>query len=224
MKEVSRSYLKNDMSIDVADLEAHFIANVIDEDRGLINAAVDDFVSVASKGETTKRVFLEEQQSVKSINHIFNQITFQSNTSSYFCDAIRYAFTHFVDGGLLQLYEHQQNECWFPTLILKKTLEPNDIDALPDILTIYRGCDICEHTNHTYKQAWTTCKEVAQQFAFVHYQGQDWFNKADRVVLMTTISKDALFYSKQSSEFEIVINTSKLNIDDVYAIDVCEQN
>ena len=103
-------------------------------------------------------------------------------------------------------------------MILKDVLKPNDIDTLPNSLTIYRGCDISEHRTRKYKQAWTTNKAIAQQFAFVHYQGQDWFNKADRVVLMATISKDALLYSKQSSEFEVVINTNNLNVAEVYAI------
>lgn len=220
MQNVSRSYLKNEMYIDVAALEFDIITNVIEEDRELIYSSIDDFFSIAIKFGSDRSSSIEESLAVKDVNHIFNQAPFQSDIVSYYCDAIRYAFTHFVDGRLLQLYEHQQNECWFPKLILKEVLKPNDIDTLPNTITIYRGCYISEHRAGKYKQAWTTRKEVAQQFAFVHYQNQDWFNKADRVVLVTTISKDALFYSKQSSEFEVVINTSELNIDEIYALDV----
>jgi len=220
MQNVSRSYLENEMSIDVDTLENDIITNIIKEDRELVYSVIDDFVSIAINYVSYEAPFIEESKPVKAVNDIFNQASFQSNTASVYCDVIRYTFTHFVDGGLLQLYEHQQNECWFPKLILHSVLQPNDINTLPNILTIYRGCGISEHRAHKYKQAWTTQKEVAQQFAYVHYQSQDWFNKADRVVLVTTISKDALFYSKQSSEFEVVINTSKLKVDEIYTLDV----
>lgn len=218
MKDIVSSYLENQMSIDAYALEEDLKNNLIADDRELVHLVIDDFVSVAIKCGSDKNSVGQNQPS-ESINNIFNQAKFKTDKAYYYCDAIRYAFTHFVDGGLLQLYEHQQNECWFPKLVLKDELKPNDISTLPEMVTIYRGCDISECHAREYKQAWTTNKNVAKQFAYVHYQGQEWFKEAHRVVLMTTISKSDIFYSKQSSEFEVVINTDKLDIDGIHIFD-----
>lgn len=63
-----------------------------------------------------------------------------------------------------------------------------------------------EHIIQKYGQSWSTSKNVAEQFAYVHYQNQPWFNLQDRAVLQSTIPRTAIFYSKQECEFEIVVN------------------
>lgn len=66
------------------------------------------------------------------------------------------------------------------------------------------------HIIQKYDQSWSTSKDVAEQFAYFHYQNQQWFNLQDRVVLQSKVPKTAIFYSKQECEFEIVVNVNLL--------------
>ena len=125
-------------------------------------------------------------------------------------DSLRHAFCSFAYNGLHQLFTRQENENWYPKIILKEELKPNDINKLPNIVTLYRGTDIAELNSGSYGQSWTTCKNSAQDFAFKHYASQAWFKEAERIVLETTISKEHAYYSNQSCEFEVVIDTSKI--------------
>ncbi|MEY8200843.1 MAG: hypothetical protein RPS47_16520 [Colwellia sp.] len=58
--------------------------------------------------------------------------------------------------------------------------------------------------------AWTTSLQVAKDFAYTNYQGQEWFNTEHRVVLETIYSRDNILFSDQSVEFEVVVDVSKL--------------
>ena len=109
------------------------------------------------------------------------------------------------------LWLRQANEAWYPKIIIKEVLEPNDIDDLYNPLTIYRGCDKVEIDNNLYGQAWTTSDSVSEEFAWNHYKDNDWFNSNNRVVLVAKINREDIYYSKQTShEREIVVNSSKL--------------
>ena len=134
-----------------------------------------------------------------------------TNKAAYsLLDTLRYAFDGIAYGGLHQLYTRQENEGWYPKIKLINELKPNDIDTLPEIITIYRGCSNAEHQIKDYGQAWSTSKTVAERFAFKHYQGQEWFVESERVVLKATIPKPYIFYSKQSGEFEVAVDTEYL--------------
>ncbi|MBL3522248.1 hypothetical protein IM876_06205 [Serratia plymuthica] len=125
-------------------------------------------------------------------------------------DALRIAFTHYSCGGLYQLYTHQENGDWYPEIILTEILTPNDIDSLNEMLTLYRGCDISELESKNFRQAWTTSLNVAERFAYDNYLGYDGFDVNKRVVLETTYPRNYVLFSKQSVEYEVVINTSML--------------
>lgn len=105
-------------------------------------------------------------------------------------DALRHAFSSYVVVGLHQLYTRQENENWYPKIILTELLIPNDIDSLDERITLYRGCSINELDNNDFGQAWTTDLMTAKEFAYIHYSNQEWFDKENRIVLKTTYSRD----------------------------------
>ncbi|QCP82373.1 hypothetical protein D0C27_10970 [Alcaligenes faecalis] len=125
-------------------------------------------------------------------------------------DALRHSFLGYAYNGLHQLYIYQENESWHPKIVLTEVLEPNDIESLPNVLTLYRGCDIGELESHTFGQAWTTSLESAREFAHVHYRDQAWFVESKRIVLETRYNKTDVLFSCQSSEYEVVVDTGKL--------------
>jgi hypothetical protein len=110
-------------------------------------------------------------------------------------DALRNSFSCYAYNGIHQLYTRQENESWYPKIKLVERLEPNDIDSLDEMIKIYCGCDAGEFNNYSYGQAWTTSLDVASDFAFKHYQNQDWFKKENRIVVETIYPRDHLLFS-----------------------------
>lgn len=125
-------------------------------------------------------------------------------------DSLRHAFCSFAYNGLHQLYTRQENEDWYPKVLLNEILEPNDIETLDELVILYRGCGVSEYENADYGQAWSTSKEAANGFAFQHYASQPWFDKNKRVVLKGKYPKDKVLYSDQSIEYEVVIQPEYL--------------
>jgi hypothetical protein len=108
---------------------------------------------------------------------------------------------------------YQENEGWYPKIILKNIMHPNDIDSLDDEFLIYRGCEISEFEAKQFGQSWTTSEKVARDFAFKHYESQDWFEIEKRVMVRAKYKKCDTLYSDQTDhgEFEIVVNTEMLS-------------
>ncbi|WP_155859849.1 hypothetical protein [Acinetobacter terrae] len=137
---------------------------------------------------------------------------FDQNSQTYLIlDSLRHAFNIFGEGGLINLWIYQENQCWYPFIKIEEILFPNDINLLPNDLTIYRGCSKNEYKNKKFKQSWSLEKSVAESFAYEHYKDQDWFNINDRCVVEAQISKKSVYYYRNSSyENEVVVNVSKL--------------
>jgi hypothetical protein len=154
----------------------------------------------------------QEKEAEAKIQKIFlsYEHLFENEPAYAIIDPMRHAFDGFAYGGLHQLFTRQENEAWYPKICLTRELKPNDIATLGETVKIYRGCSASEHSSKIYGQSWSTSKKVAEEFAYVHYQNQPWFNTEDRVVLQSTIPRSAIFYSKQHCEFEVVVNTNYL--------------
>ncbi|EHQ5158467.1 hypothetical protein KQY37_001300 [Salmonella enterica] len=135
----------------------------------------------------------------------------KNNDAIQIFDALRHSFSCYAYNGLHQLYTRQENESWHPKIRLTEVLFPNDINLLNETLTLYRGCDISEFKDKEFGQAWTTSLSVAEDFAYNHYSGQEWFDTEKRVVLKTTYSKNHVLFSDQSIEYEVAIDTKKLD-------------
>jgi hypothetical protein len=150
--------------------------------------------------------------SINDFNNLYHKYSYLHDNImvNEVVDSIRHAYISFWEGGLLDLFTYQENEGWYPKIILKAKLEPNDIESLPDPLTIYRGCSSREFDEKKFGQSWSTSLEIAESFAFSHYQGQSWFNIEERIVLKATIEKKDIFFSKQLGEFEVVVDSKML--------------
>ncbi|MGS8101270.1 hypothetical protein [Providencia sp. PROV_01] len=126
-------------------------------------------------------------------------------------DSFRHAFLSYVNGGLINLYIRQENEGWYPKILLADILEPNQINTLSNNFCVYRGCDISELVSRDYGQSWTLSEQVASNFAFDLYKDNDWFDLNNRVVLTTKLSKkDIFYYSEDYGEAEVIVDTKKL--------------
>ncbi len=155
---------------------------------------------------------LKNDYSIDEINELSCDIGRQltSSASVQTLDTLRHAFASFAAGGLHQLFTRQENESWYPKVVLCRKIKPNDISSLPKELKLYRGTSLEEHNCRQYGQSWTTKKTIANKFAFQHYVGQKWFDSSNRVVLEMCFSRSNVFFSHQSGEFEVVVNTTKI--------------
>ncbi|WP_414886497.1 hypothetical protein [Pseudomonas chlororaphis] len=125
-------------------------------------------------------------------------------------DSIRHAFCSFAYNGVHQLFTRQENEAWYPKVILDCELKPNNIGSLPEVVTLYRGTDILELEQSSFGQSWTTKEHVAREFAYKHYVSQNWFKKENRIVLKTEYPRRFVYYANQAPEYEVVINTNRI--------------
>ena len=190
-------FLTHEMCIDTQDLVEKIHTLECDELINDIYRMVEDFFAALQEEEAEEKI----QKAFLNYEHHFE------NISAYaIIDPLRHAFDGFAYGGLHQLYTRQENEAWYPRVYLTRELKPNDIATLDEVVKIYRGCSADENHSKKYGQSWSTSKDAAEQFAYVHYQNQPWFNPENRVVLQSTIPKSAIFYSKQHCEFEVVVN------------------
>ncbi len=83
-------------------------------------------------------------------------------------------------------------------------------DALPDVVTIYRGCFFMEA--HSQRgQSWTTNPKVAEFFAWDNYCYLPEDELRQRNVIKATIKKSDIFgYTNCRKEFECIVDTDKL--------------
>jgi hypothetical protein len=214
--------MSENMKIDVRSIEskiseplfAEYKSIAIESIQAFIEA-IKEFEASGKKRELYSGVDNEAEQYINSyaLNHLENV----EETNVYqVLDVLRHAFVSYAYNGLHQLYTRQENEGWYPRIVLTETLTPNDIDSLDEVMTIYRGCGYSEFKDRKYGQAWTTSLSVAKDFAYVHYQGQEWFINDERTVLVSKYFRDDLLFSDQSIEFEVVVNVNKLNNVQIY--------
>lgn len=207
-------FMTNNMKIIVKSIELKLNEDFFIEYKSIAIDAIDKYIEAIKKFESSGvgRDLSRDDEAEKFIcSHYCNLvITIENVDVTQVFDALRIAFSDYACGGLHQLYSHQENGSWYPKIILTETLLPNDIDFLDEILTLYRGCDIAEFESNDFGQAWTTSLDQALAFAYEHYSHYDWFDVKKRVVLKTIYSRAHVLFSKQSGEYEVVINTNKL--------------
>lgn len=212
-----RDFISNDMKIVVESIESKLNEPFFSEFKVIAVDAISQYIREIKKFEASgvKRGIYSslDNEAENLICEHFRKITdgMEHNEVYQVLDALRHSFSCYAYNGLHQLYTRQENECWHPKIWLTEVIDPNDIDSLPDMVTIYRGCDINELSSQDFGQAWSTSLEVAKEFAYKHYANQDWFDENRRVVLETICAKKYLLYSNQSMEFEVVVSVENLS-------------
>lgn len=203
------------MKINVKSIESKLKEPFFIEYREMAKDTIEQFIKKIIKLENpgVKRNSYHDNEAIKFIKSHYSYLveSIKDDKVIQVFDALRVAFTQYSRGGLYELYTYQENGEWHPEIILTEILTPNDIDSLNETLTLYRGCDISEFESKHFRQAWTTSLAVAKNFAYTHYLGYDGFDTTRRVVLETTYSREHVLFSKQSGEYEVVINTHMLD-------------
>lgn len=145
----------------------------------------------------------------------------EDSLAHFISDNLRHAFTHFIQGGVLQMYQYREAEVWYPKVIIRKYLGLKmDLEKLEKEVVIYRGMSIDEHSFKRYGQSWTLDEKIAKSFAFQHYIGQPDYQDTIRIVAKTKIKKDHIFYyDEKNQEQEVIIDARMLDPNKVEIID-----
>ncbi len=218
LSETDKYFIAKNMMIDLSSIEEKLNEPNIIEHKTDIEIAVSKFLSaiIAQKesGVPRDQFSFEDSEAEIFINDCANELSekINNNEARWTLDSLRHAFASFASNGLHQLYTRQENESWYPKIVLTDILEPNDIDTLNEKFIIFRGCDRAELKSGKFGQSWSTNEQVARRFAFEHYESQDWYNQDNRVVLRATYCKRDVLFSNQTDygEYEIAIKTACL--------------
>ncbi|MCK3865706.1 hypothetical protein [Pseudomonas sp. B329] len=216
--DADRDFMSKNMKIVVESIESKLNEPFFFEFKNIATAAVSKYIEAIKElevsGTRQDLTYFKDNQAEESINAHFFEITDKIVNSEVLqvLDALRYSFMCYAYNGLHQLYTRQENECWHPKIILTEVLEPNDIDSLPQVFTLYRGCDISELEKLSFGQAWTTSLNIAKKFAYTNYLGQDWLDESSRIVLETRYPREHVLFSNQSIEYEVVVDVDKLDV------------
>lgn len=219
LSNFAKSFISNEMAIELSSIERRLVEPGVVEHRNEIEAAISKFIDAIvtqqSSGRQRDPYSFSESEAEQFINNHFRQASkcIASEKAIWTLDSLRHAFVSFAFNGLHQLYTRQENEVWYPKVVLKDVLTPNDIDTLDDVFTIFRGCDVSEFATRRFGQSWSTSEKIALEFAFKHYESQDWFQKESRVVLRATYRKSDVLFSNQTDfgEFEVAVETDCLD-------------
>ena len=212
-----QDFISNEMSISLASINSKLSENALLPYTDRLESAISFFIrSILAQNKSgyffSGGSFHLSPAQVQINNYSAKLSEDLSGTEALpVLDTLRCAFSQFARNGLLELFTCQENVGWYPKVILKKELRPNDISDLPSLVTLYRGTDIAEHTTSSYGQSWTTRKEIAHLFAFKNYVGEPSFKVENRVILITKISKEHAYFSNQNGEFEVVIDVGKIS-------------
>lgn len=168
MKKSDAVFLSNNLSIDIDWLEQELNAPNIIKFKQIFDSFIYNAINL-----------IERENPEKEILKLFESSLTSNNDKKLYeiIDSLRHAFTSYVSGGLFDLYVYQSNESWYPKIVLKSELKPNDISDLPSYIDVYRGCDISELNSKIYGQSWSRSIEVAKEFAYKHYNSQPWYEK-----------------------------------------------
>ena len=101
----------------------------------------------------------------------------------------------------LHTHNNRGGEDWFPVVIFREPLE--DYCSSFTLKTIYRGCNQSEHQAGSFGQCWTTCKQIAIDFAFNKYPLLD--SSQRRVYQAEVPCEDIIWIPTVSTESEVVI-------------------
>lgn len=211
-------FMSNDMRFDVYSIESKlnepFFVKFKSSAVDFIKKCIDEIMTFEASGIERDLYSISDNVAVEAIRLHYCKLAdnIKDEDVLQVFDALRHSFSCYAYNGLHQLYMRQENESWHPKIILAARLEPNDIKSLAPIIKIYRGCDIHEFDNGSYGQAWTTSVDIANDFAFKHYQNQPQFKKKNRIVVETIYSRDDVLFSHQYVEHEVVVDIKKLGI------------
>ncbi len=224
--EEGELFLKDKMCICLEDLNDKILNDASDE-KDFFKCLIDFFLILEFPYDYNDKLeyyeqdenedFLQEQLETFLLRENLEEDT---NAMKIY-NELYHALRSYVSEGLEGLWIHRAAECWYPKVIINSVIgDGNYIEELDDIITIYRGTNKDEFESKIYGQSWSLEKTQAENFAFVHYKGQEKYLNTIRVVIEAKINKeDIYYYRKFHAEKEIVINPLKLLSDGIKIIE-----
>lgn len=204
------------MKVSLKSIDSKLSEDFLSPYRHKFEAAISFFVKSirvqGGLGYKFDHASFEDSPAKNAINRHYIELSeaIDNVEANAILDSIRHAFCSFAYNGIHQLFIGQENEAWYPKVILDCELKPNNIDSLPEVVILYRGADISEFKLSSFGQSWTTKEQVAREFAYKHYESLDWFKKENRIIFKTEYPRCFVYYANQAPEYEVVINTSKI--------------
>ena len=218
------NYLEKEMCICLCELNKEIKKFICNED--LIYKYLElliNFNLTHKEFELGSYEFYDNQDSFNfTVNDFLEKNKISSDKDNYYIfDTLRHAFLAYKTGGIIKLYESQQNEEGYPKIKISKFLgKDGDIDLLPSTITIYRGTSIKEYQEGVFSQPWSLKLDIAKAFAFNHYRGQPMYLGTERVVLKTDISKKSIYYyDKNNNENEVIVKSCDIHKENVLVVD-----
>ncbi|MCB4762225.1 MAG: hypothetical protein LGB06_08240, partial [Sulfurovum sp.] len=143
MKKNIINFLEKEMCIDTDHLMDKLNSIKIVKYKESILSQIDCYIQIIT----------HDYKNCDKINEIYEKL--ENEDINKILDSIRHAMLAFCKGGIHDLWVYQENQGWYPKIVITETIEPNDIDSLPNEVTIFRGCDISEINSYKFGQAWS---------------------------------------------------------------------
>ena len=221
---VGEKFLRDEMNICMVDLTDKIISDA-SQHQVFFGELIDTMINLKLPYEYSCLGSDENSENKKYISQQFSKfiekynITEEDMAYSIF-DNLCHAFVVFKEFGLYGLHKNRAAECWYPKVIIRENIgSRDDIDPLCDEIIAYRGTSKDEYDSKKFGQAWTLAREVADDFAFTHYPGQDCYENTQRVILKTTINKDFIYrFKKSDNEQELILDERKIFFESVEII------
>lgn len=215
--EAGEAFLRDKMCVCVDDL-TNKISTEAPEETVFFNSLIDYYINIAFPHNSEDRLsYIEQDENyevfeLKLTSFKNTNVLEDDSSASKIYEELHHALRSYTREGLLGLYKHKDATCWYPKIVLIENIgSRDDIDNLDEEVIIYRGTDIGEFNSKIFSQAWTLDKNIAQQFAFIHYAGQPKYINTSRIVIKAKINKnDIYFYDKSLQEQEVVVNPLKI--------------
>lgn len=223
-------FLRDEMKICIDDLTKRISKKAVHH-QVFFREFIDTMINLKLPNEYSTLWYDQSDENKKYIGEQFSKFIEKYNitdkdTAYHIFDNLCHAFIVFKEFGLCGLYKNRTSEDWYPKIIIRENIgSRDDIDKLSDEIIAYRGASRDEYDSKKFQQSWTLAKEVADDFAFTHYQGQDGYENTQRVVLKTTINKDFIYClyksddNDEDAEKELILDERKIFFESVEIIE-----
>ncbi len=208
--KAGEEYLSNHMCISVHDLNTKIFKDASSQ-LAFFKKLIDTMIvfqipnNYWDPQDIDKKLNYDNEINKKLLNLAQNYNIHEHTVEYNIFDNLRYAFISYKSGGLYDLYKYREAESWYPQIIIRTTISPNDIHTLNNEVQIYRGTSKEEYNSKSFSQSWTLDKQIAEKFAFLHYQEQTNYQDTIRVVLETTVKKNSIYYYKEDDDEQEII-------------------
>lgn len=226
--EKGEEFLENKMCIDIKDLNEKILTDA-PEEISFFKDMIDSYLEV--NFFTTEDILKDSKKSKENETKFESNLKYEDSISKLkaFPNAIKiyeelyHALRSYTKGSLKELWYQREASGWYPKVIINRNFGTRDeINALDNEVTIYRGTSEEEFKSKNFGQAWSIDQNIAHEFAFTYYKKFPKYLNTNRIIIQAKIKKEDIFhYRNTHSEKEVIINQNKL-IED--SIEIIKQN